>query len=825
MKAAPPTDDSALRSYTRRKLGVAAQLRALVELLKKRGSEARMHRGEALMVKLAEDRFTLAVLGQFKRGKSSLMNAIIGRELLPTGVLPLTSAITVLKYGPAERLVVRRAASPFPEIVPVSALANYVTEKGNPANRKKVATATLEVPLPFLRRGLEFVDTPGIGSAIEANSATTYAFLPECDAALFVTSVDTPLTAAELEFLRAIREHVGKTFFILNKTDLTPNERERDEVLQFVSERIRAETGAEATRVFPVSARLALTDADGFRRSGMAELQDVLEKFLAEEKATVFLAGVIEKALHIIREESDDGALHDRARALSVDTLRGRLNQLRHNWEELARARRKVVNQIAADTLERARLLSIEQLDSISRPEKFQAHLDRFIGQAGCRLGEEVAERWCAIVVRRWRAQVAQWLAGLTPDLKAAWEERGQENRVQLENNLREISARAASAFQADSSLTSDPLPKIEIYPAFSHRLGQARTIKRSFDWSYLLPARLARRSLGAALQTETARFLAQERNEALTAVADAVRRMADEFLVQLDAAAVALQSRLSATITGEIPPAPETAGDAALEAVRQKLVALREGASVGAEPEPAAPEPASQPNEQSLGERKSRAANPAVDLQTGGCAVCDHLVGAAYDFFAQWQYALASNEAAQGQFAHEHGFCPLHMWQLHAVSSPLGESIGLARLVERTSESLKRTNDFPTSQPPAAHEQDCRVCHLLSQAEASYIVRLAAFLDEDNGRDTYSRSQGVCLRHLALLLPKVNEGTGKFLRREAIRHFDECAEEMQSYAVKREALRRTLGHKNEEDAHLRALIHFTGAKDLSTPWPEDREI
>jgi hypothetical protein len=110
------------------------------------------------------------------------MNAIIGRDLLPTGVLPLTSAITVLKYSPKERLTIIKEGALFPEEVPLSSLAEYVTEKGNPGNAKKVARASLELPLPFLRRGLEFVDTPGIGSAIEANTATTYGFLPQSDA-------------------------------------------------------------------------------------------------------------------------------------------------------------------------------------------------------------------------------------------------------------------------------------------------------------------------------------------------------------------------------------------------------------------------------------------------------------------------------------------------------------------------------------------------------------------------------------------------------------------------------------------------------------------
>jgi hypothetical protein len=84
-------------------------------------------------------------------------------------------------------LILQRENSIFPEELPLSSVPDYVTEKGNPANQKNVKTAYIELPLPFLRRGLEFVDTPGGGSAVTANTATTYGFLPECDAVLFVT--------------------------------------------------------------------------------------------------------------------------------------------------------------------------------------------------------------------------------------------------------------------------------------------------------------------------------------------------------------------------------------------------------------------------------------------------------------------------------------------------------------------------------------------------------------------------------------------------------------------------------------------------------------
>lgn len=112
---APKTDLARLKAYKDDKLFIAAQLRAIREAFSALGLTDSEKQLAELMVKLAEDRFTLAVIGQFKRGKSSLMNAIIGRELLPTGILPLTSAITILKYGPVERLQIIYGTLLFPK--------------------------------------------------------------------------------------------------------------------------------------------------------------------------------------------------------------------------------------------------------------------------------------------------------------------------------------------------------------------------------------------------------------------------------------------------------------------------------------------------------------------------------------------------------------------------------------------------------------------------------------------------------------------------------------------------------------------------------------
>jgi Dynamin family len=156
---------------------------------------------------------------------------------------PLQSVTTILRFGPRERLVVSREDLSFEQEVPLASLVDYVTEQGNPGNQKKIRAAYIEVPSPFLRRGLEFADTPGIGSAIEANTATTNAFIPQCDAVIFVTSVDAPMTEAELEFLRRLRGVVGKVFCAINKVDVL-EQSQWQAVIDFVAGQIRTCLGS-----------------------------------------------------------------------------------------------------------------------------------------------------------------------------------------------------------------------------------------------------------------------------------------------------------------------------------------------------------------------------------------------------------------------------------------------------------------------------------------------------------------------------------------------------------------------------------------------------
>ena len=173
----------------------------------------------SLETKLASNQLHLAVLGQMKRGKSSFINALLGTEILPTGVLPVTSVITEIRYGvvPEAAIFYRTGQR---EKVALSALADYITESANPGNKKRVASVEISYPSPFLEAGIVLIDTPGIGSTHAHNTRTTESYLQQVDAAIVVLSVDPPITKIESQFVKSLKEEIPKLFFLLNKTDL-----------------------------------------------------------------------------------------------------------------------------------------------------------------------------------------------------------------------------------------------------------------------------------------------------------------------------------------------------------------------------------------------------------------------------------------------------------------------------------------------------------------------------------------------------------------------------------------------------------------------------
>ncbi len=304
-----------LRQYDRLKAEIASAVQGAFYLLDREKAHDEKRACQDLLARLADDRFILAVIGQFNRGKSSLMNAVLGMDRLPVGTVPLTSAITRVCYGNPERVRIEYEGTSLGTDISLSQLPDYVTETGNPGNAKKVAAAEVQLPADVLRYGFFFVDTPGIGSAIAANTATTERFLPEADAVIFVTSFESPLAREELQFLDKVRDHVRKIFLVVNKSDLVPAA-ERDRVLQFIRGVLQVELGISEPRLFAVSAQQGLRakierSEHDLAESGLPLLEESLVQFLTTEKAAESLIRICDRAVTLVSEVQASQAVSD----------------------------------------------------------------------------------------------------------------------------------------------------------------------------------------------------------------------------------------------------------------------------------------------------------------------------------------------------------------------------------------------------------------------------------------------------------------------------------------------------------------------------------
>ncbi len=295
-----------LKEYEQHKFAMAEIIRSAQAMDSKDGELQSQCR--ELAARLAEDKFNLVVIGRFSRGKSTLMNALLGREYLPTGIVPLTSVITTVRYGSRKQVVLHFTHSGLSHQVPLSQLPDYVTQKGNPGNVKKVAYAEIELPVEILRRGFFFVDTPGLGSPIVENTLTTERFLPEADAFVLVTSYESPLSEEEDRILNRIRGANKKIFVVINKQD-TVTQEERGEALNFVEERLSRYSFTQPPQVFSVSARQAIEAKLAENRALLSESQielfeTELHRFLIEERALAFLANMYERTMSFLIQRS-----------------------------------------------------------------------------------------------------------------------------------------------------------------------------------------------------------------------------------------------------------------------------------------------------------------------------------------------------------------------------------------------------------------------------------------------------------------------------------------------------------------------------------------
>lgn len=198
---------------------------------------------EMLVERLESRSLEVALFGRVNSGKSSLLNRLLGAEVLPVGVTPITAVPTRLRAGAPPRARIWFAEAP-PETVEPERLAEFATERGNPSNAKHVTRIEMELTAPLLEEGVVFVDTPGLGSLAAAGAAESLAYLPRCDLGLVLVDAASTLTPEDLTLVDALHRAGAGVMMLLTKADLLlPPDRER--TLQYLRQQLAARLGVE----------------------------------------------------------------------------------------------------------------------------------------------------------------------------------------------------------------------------------------------------------------------------------------------------------------------------------------------------------------------------------------------------------------------------------------------------------------------------------------------------------------------------------------------------------------------------------------------------
>lgn len=412
--------------------------------------------------KLEEEAFNLVILGQFKRGKSTFINALLGDSILPTAIVPLTSVVTILRYG-AELKVLVEFLDDRREEVSLADLPAYITERENPENRKRVKEVTVFYPSQYLKGGVRIIDTPGAGSIYSHNTDVAYGYLPYVDAGIFVVSADPPLSKSEHQFLKDVREYVDKLFFVLNKIDQVSDE-DRRESLGFTTCVLEDDLGKGKVKIYPISARWALEGKKGqddalLGRSLLPDFEQQLQEFLLHEKGKVLLQSIVNNLLKLISDETISFQLEQEAIKLPLQQLTEKIGRFEQEMKIIGKDRENSqyllkgnLGKIVSQMDEEINAFKRDRLPILHR-ELEEEYLRR-VEQGGGGLREGLEQ----FVFDRIRETFTAWRQQLTEKISSRLEDAHQEFALKINDTIERILVLTGDIFE----LRLNPFTSVE---------------------------------------------------------------------------------------------------------------------------------------------------------------------------------------------------------------------------------------------------------------------------------------------------------------------------------------------------------------------------
>lgn len=400
-------------------------------------------------------RFHIGVLGEFKRGKSTLVNALVGRPVLPTGVVPVTAVATEVHLGATEEgdgdAALVELADGRSQRVALAALADYVSEARNPRNARAVARVRVQVAETLGAAGVVLVDTPGLGSVHEHQTEAARDAFGDVDAAIVVLSADSPLSEAERGLVADVAARGVPLFVAVNRCDHL-DDAEVEAVASYVRDALDPVVGA-GVDVFTVSARRALEARDrGFER-----FRGSLAAFVRDGLAAALGTSAAAELRHLAARSATELAMERAAEQLGADRLEHQLSV----FETAARAIRREAAEDRIVLEHEARALAERVGDALrtgaaaAADEEWPAVLAAVEGLRGRKRDRALADA----VAEATRRGVEPVRASAERTLEDGWAALGARHTERTQARADRLRATAGELF--DLRLPSVPVPTV----------------------------------------------------------------------------------------------------------------------------------------------------------------------------------------------------------------------------------------------------------------------------------------------------------------------------------------------------------------------------
>lgn len=326
---------------------------------------------------LDEEKFNLVVVGEFSRGKSTFINAMLGRRILPSRKNPTTAIISKIVYGDEPEYFLhyrdeRKGSEQVEEERFFKLTAPKEAEDGSIKKKEQdfldsIDYAEIAYPLSFCKDNVEIVDTPGTNDLNEGRVEITYRYLNQADAVILLLSATQALSASETEFLkeRILGNHIKDIFFVLSRKDSLTDE-EVPRVLNFVKKSLAAilpDNVSINQRVFLVSslqtlyyrrvqngdklsAKAMMKVPDSLDNTGFIEFEDTLAEFLSEDKGKVKINKYVAQSSDAIRKIAQDLEVRIAAALHSADEIKAKAAKLEPEFNRANHSVRQITQNM-----------------------------------------------------------------------------------------------------------------------------------------------------------------------------------------------------------------------------------------------------------------------------------------------------------------------------------------------------------------------------------------------------------------------------------------------------------------------------------------------